>query len=163
MYLKTSTLLNIAQIGAIGVGVYFGYKLIIKPVVAVENVVGDVAGDVMEVAKETVHGASEIAKQSWEEANNVRKSVLCQYTPARWQATDIFKACGDVRQNDQIEDWASKNFAEVQQSAAIRKGSFVQHDPRTDGLMCELASGGQATYVVANDDGTSGVSFDAAN
>ena len=145
MSFDTATLLTIAESGAICAGIYFGYKLVIKPAMAVESVVGDTLQNVGDVAVQAAHTTENLGRESWETANNFRKNVICQYTPAKFW--DPLKACGDVRHTEQ---------------AGKQKGSCVQNDPRGDGLLCQ-DTGRRHTNTADNESAVDyGTSFDAA-
>lgn len=72
MSFDASTLVRIAEVAAIGAGVYFGYQLIVKPAAAVGNAVGD-----------AVKNTYEAGKKTWEAANGVCRAVhLCKPSTA---------------------------------------------------------------------------------
>ena len=83
-----ATLVQIAEVGAIGAGVYFAYKLIVKPAIAIQNTVLDLPGNAIEAAKKT-----------WEDANEITNdfadtigTAICEDTLVKyWSPLDVCK------------------------------------------------------------------------
>jgi len=83
-----ATLVQIAEVGAIGAGVYFAYKLIVKPAIAIQNTVLDLPGNAIEAAKKTWEDANEITNGFADTIGN----VVCETTVLKfWSPLDVCK------------------------------------------------------------------------